>query len=63
MNLFDYQRHILALLKKDPTAGMLPVAFSSDNEGNNFSLVHYSPGVQNIDLDCSGETTKVVVIN
>jgi len=63
MTLTDYKKHIDVLLKKTPSAGKLEVAYSSDDEGNNYSLVHYSPGVQLIDLGCLGIETKVVVIN
>lgn len=63
MTLNDYAAHINQLIKKNPAAGKLDVAYSSDDEGNNYSMVHYSPSVQRVEINYGGDSVKCVVIN
>lgn len=62
MNLKEYAAHLNCFIRENPTAGKLPVAYSSDDEGNNYSMVHYSPSVQKVEINY-GDEVKCVVIN
>lgn len=62
MILSEYAAHLNKFIKENPTAGKLDVAYSSDDEGNNFSKVYYSPSIQKITIN-GGDEVKCVVIN
>ena len=58
MTLNEYINQLAKLAIKH---GDKEVAYSSDDEGNSFHMVHYSPSVQSVEIGYGDEQTVVVV--
>ena len=60
MNVKEYAEIINELAKKHPD---LPVVYSCDDEGNNFSFVVYSPSTGNYEIECGRKKVAAVCVN
>jgi len=45
MKLKDYVKHLSELLEKRPEAAEFEVVSASDDEGNSYGVVYYSPSI------------------
>jgi hypothetical protein len=64
MNLKTFADNINSLLKKYPAAAEFQVIASSDDEGNSFNPIHYTPYVCNFtddEIDEEGPSNAVCV--
>ncbi len=51
MKLSEFAKNVNGLLKARPESADFDVVFAKDDEGNGFSLVHYSPSIGNYDKE------------
>ena len=49
MNFKDYVNVLKKLLKENPELANAEVVYSTDDEGNGFSRVHYNPSIGHFD--------------
>lgn len=66
MKLKNYIENLLLLSKENPDILEYEVIYSQDDEGNNYSTIHYAPVVgfyDNNEFDSYSETPNSICIN